>query len=397
MGRLKIIHTADFHLGVWPVGLPLSKRRFRLKDFEDQLHRIKNYALETGCDFLVIAGDIFHTAKPSSLLLDLFARFVYSLASRGISVIAVAGTHDKPKAEDTPSYLKALSDAGTPLFYFAEEPGCIYLKGRISGRVVKFSMIPYVQASAIDWEESRLKIMGLVKNLIAKEEYRYDYSIAVAHLTVDEAYIKDIPAIVLREISVPVSIFSNLDYVCLGHIHRHQSPSKNAVYPGSIERVNFDEEDDVKGFVVVEEEGGGLGWMFRELPCRPMKSIPKQDYAYISDEVDISELLTSLLEASPGIEDAIVRLKLRIKSSRNIAFSSIEEVMNRFKVFHWILDVERVREEGLKTIRHTRSSSIEDLFREYVSNLLTGTLDSALTEDVVSEGLKLLEADRSED
>lgn len=396
MSRLRLIHTADFHLGVWPAGLPLSKRRLRLKDFEDQLSRIKNYALEIGCDFLVIAGDIFHTAKPSSLLLDLFAKFVYSLASRGVSVVAVAGTHDKPKAEGSPSYLKALSDAGAPLFHFLEEPGSICLKGRVSGRVVKFSMIPYMHISAMDWEESRSRIIGLVKNLVEEEGYEYDYGIAVAHLTVDEAYVKGIPATMLREISVPVSIFSNFDYVCLGHIHRHQSPSENAVYSGSIERVSFDEEDDVKGFVVVEEEGGCLKWMFRELPCRSMKSIPRQDYAYIPDDVDISELITSLLKASQDVEDAIVRLKIRIRSGRDIAFSSIEEVMNRFRVFHWILDIERVGEESRIT-RYTRLSSIEDLFKEYVSNLLAGTLDSALTEDVVSEGLRLMEADRSED
>ncbi len=397
MAKLNLLHTADFHLGAWPVGLPLVKRSIRLKDFEDQLLKIKNYALEYGCDFLVIAGDIFHTVKPSSLLLDVFARFVYSLTSKGVSVVAIAGTHDKPKTEDTPSYLKALSDAGIPLFYFTEEPTVMYLKGRISGRVVKFSMIPYILPSIPDRNMSRSKMIEVVRDTIAREEYSYDYSVAVAHLLVDEAYVKGLPANMLREFSVPVSLFSEVDYVCLGHIHRHQAPSSNVVYSGSIERIDFDEEDDVKGFVLVSENGGGLEWMFNELPCRPMKSIPRQGFLDLPTEENMENILESTLRSSGDIRDAIIRLRVRISEGQHIAFSSIEDIMDRFMVFHWVLDIERVRSGYPKPSRYDRSSSIEDLFKKYVSDLLAGTLDSVFTENVISEGLKLLEAGSSED
>jgi exonuclease SbcD len=397
MAKLRLLHTADFHLGAWPVGLPLIKRNIRLKDFEDQLLKIKNYALEYGCDFLVIAGDIFHTVKPSSLLLDTFARFVYSLTSKGVSVVAIAGTHDKPKTEDAPSYLKALSDAGIPLFHFTEEPTVIYLKGRVSGRVVKFSMIPYTPPSTLDRNTSRSRMIEVVRGVVAKEECSYDYSVAVAHLIVDEAYVKGLPATMLQEVSIPVSLFSGVDYVCLGHIHRHQAPSNNVVYSGSIERIDFDEEDDVKGFVLISEDGGGLEWVFKELPCRPMKSIPSQGFLDLPAEGSVENILESTLRSSRDVRDAIIRLRVRIGEGQHIAFSSIEDIMNRFRVFHWVLDIERVRSSHPKPSRYDRSSTIEDLFKKYVSDLLAGTLDSVFAENVISEGLKLLEAGSSED
>ncbi len=50
------------------------------------------------------------------------------------------------------------------------------------------------------------------------------------------------------------------DYVALGHIHRHQdlNPGKHppVVYPGSIERVDFGEVNEEKGFIIAEIEKG---------------------------------------------------------------------------------------------------------------------------------------------
>ena len=43
------------------------------------------------------------------------------------------------------------------------------------------------------------------------------------------------------------------DYVALGHIHKHQVIGQNphVVYSGSIQRIDFGEENDEKGFCVL--------------------------------------------------------------------------------------------------------------------------------------------------
>jgi exonuclease SbcD len=58
--------------------------------------------------------------------------------------------------------------------------------------------------------------------------------------------------------TIPLSMLtrSEWDYVALGHVHKHQNLNPNndppIVYPGSIERVDFSEEEEEKGYVLIE-------------------------------------------------------------------------------------------------------------------------------------------------
>jgi len=100
------------------------------------------------------------------------------------------------------------------------------------------------------------------------------------------------------------------DYVALGHVHRHQILCQQplVVYPGSIERVDFSEEKEEKGFVLVELEQGKVQMEFCPLPVRSFRTI----------ELDLSEEdepQTALLEAiaSELVEDAVVRLIYQLR------------------------------------------------------------------------------------
>jgi exonuclease SbcD len=80
-----------------------------------------------------------------------------------------------------------------------------------------------------------------------------------------------------RDIEVLLSSVADprWDYVALGHVHKHQNMTRNqkgvppVVYSGSIERIDFGEEGDKKGFCWVELERGNADWQFVELDkCR---------------------------------------------------------------------------------------------------------------------------------
>lgn len=94
---LKILHTADWHLGK------------KLDDFsrlEEQqlvLDEICQIADANQVDIVLIAGDLFDTFNPSAEAQDLFYKTVHRLSKNGSrAVIAIAGNHDKPERIEAP-------------------------------------------------------------------------------------------------------------------------------------------------------------------------------------------------------------------------------------------------------------------------------------------------------
>jgi exonuclease SbcD len=104
------------------------------------------------------------------------------------------------------------------------------------------------------------------------------------------------------------------DYVALGHIHRHQEVGDHppAVYPGSPERVDFGEEREDKGFVMVEispgsRDGRVVTWAFRHLPVRRFATL--QLRAAGSDpQGDVLRMI----ERSREVAGAVVRLLVTV-------------------------------------------------------------------------------------
>jgi exonuclease SbcD len=101
---------------------------------------------------------------------------------------------------------------------------------------------------------------------------------------------------------------SRLDYVALGHIHKHQSLNEQppVVYSGSIERIDFGEWRESKGYVLAEVDKGYTEWRFVPLQTRPFLDIS----VAIDDAEGFMDYLMSRLPAADKIAGAICRLQL---------------------------------------------------------------------------------------
>ena len=117
--------------------------------------------------------------------------------------------------------------------------------------------------------------------------------------------------------TIPVSflIRPEFDYVALGHVHKHQNlnPSNKppVVYAGSIERVDFSEEKEEKGFVLIELAKGKAEWKFCPLPVRSFCTVEVD----VSEEEEPEKAIVAAIEKK-NIDGAVVRLFYKIRSEQ---------------------------------------------------------------------------------
>jgi len=110
---------------------------------------------------------------------------------------------------------------------------------------------------------------------------------------------------------VPKSALADpaLDYVALGHIHKHQNLTEGepdvppVVYAGSLERIDFGEEGQPKGFCWVELARGATTWEFIRVKARPFVTIR----ADVRQDDDPTQTVLDAI-ARHDIDDAVVRL-----------------------------------------------------------------------------------------
>jgi len=143
-------------------------------------------------------------------------------------------------------------------------------------------------------------------------------TVLLAHLMADKASLGAERFLAVgKGFTVPLSLLTRpqFDYVALGHVHKHQNlnPSNDppVIYPGSIERVDFSEEKEDKGYVLIELEKSKVNWQFCPLSVRSFITI-KID---LSQEENPQEQLLKTI-AKKKIEDAVVRLIYQLRSEQ---------------------------------------------------------------------------------
>jgi len=97
---MKILHTADWHLG---------KKLDRFSRIEEQravMEEIVQIANDQKVDMVIVAGDLFDNFNPNTDAVELFYKTLKQLSYEGKRpVVAISGNHDSPKLIDAPDPL----------------------------------------------------------------------------------------------------------------------------------------------------------------------------------------------------------------------------------------------------------------------------------------------------
>lgn len=336
MAPIRALHIGDLHIGVESYGQldPETGVNGRILDVLHRFDDAISYALEREVDVVLFTGDAFKTNVPNPTYQREFARRIKRLADGGLPTILLAGNHDLPLAERRASSVEIFDTLDVPNVIVADVNRLHRIVTR-RGDPLLVATVPYpLRNRLLDPDEARgltiqqldqkledaigLVLSGLVNE--AKETPELP-AVLMGHFSMQGAVWGSELSIMLgRDAVIARSIVADptWDYVALGHIHKHQNLNENndppLVYCGSIERIDFGEEKEEKGWVVAEIEKGKTTWQFvthYEHPARPFRTL-QVDVRGPSDPTD------AILQAIEGqdLTGAVVRLILRLRSEQ---------------------------------------------------------------------------------
>lgn len=245
---MKFLHTADLHIG---------KKIFEVSLLEDQryiLDQILTVARREQVDALLIAGDVYDRAVPSTEAVSLLDDFLTGLIEAGIAVILISGNHDSP--ERVAFAGRILAKRGLHIAATYREPLKTVTLHDEYGPVT-FVCMPFVRpavagaASAAEAVEKMLETVPFDKD--SRKVLLTHYFVVGEKGETPELSDSETDVNVGGLDCVSAELFRRFDYVALGHLHRSQKiGSGNVYYSGAPLKYSFGEARNEKSVHLVE-------------------------------------------------------------------------------------------------------------------------------------------------
>ncbi len=383
---MRLVHLSDIHLGFrqyqkhTQVGI-----NQREADVAASLRRVVDTIIELRPDIVLIAGDVFHTVRPTNpAILHAFMQFRRLIEMLPDSeVVMVAGNHDTPRTSETGCILRLFSPLGVHVIEGEERRVSLY-EGRVSVLAVP------------DMASGR---PALTPDTAAK------YNILLLHGEIEGVLPKYGPPLerAPMEITREELGADRWDYVALGHYHVYRSVAPNAFYSGSLDYTSTnpwgelveERQAGIKGKGIIEHDLESGSHTFHHIPgCRPWVDLATLSGAGLSAAELDERIRDAIGGCEGGIEEKIVRLVVR-DVPRHILRELDHKAIREFKrsALHFHLDTRRpeiVRREG-QGAPGRRQSLAETVKDKLSSRSLTSDINR---DALVDLGLRYLgEAD----
>jgi DNA repair protein SbcD/Mre11 len=355
---IKLLHLADLHIGMENHGRidPATGLHTRLIDYLARLDEAIDVGLDSGADLVLIAGDVYKSRTPNPTHQREFAKRINRIRRAGLPVVILTGNHDIAPTAGRAHSIEIFETLTIEGVTIADRPRLHLVETRAGP--LQLIALPWVTRHALlTKEELRLAsflevevmLLQRVDNFLRTTAEQLDPDIPAVlaiHGTIDGATVGVERQIMLgKDLVLPRSMVAlpGVDYVAMGHIHKHQALGEHPpiVYPGSIERIDFGEEHEDKGCVLVEIEKGNTRWCFHKLAARP----------FVTVAVDVRDSPEPQARVALAIEKrelrgAVVRVKVEARSEQAALLRTDEirrqiEEAGAFDVAAIAIDVER--------------------------------------------------------
>lgn len=258
---MRIVHLADTHLGFRQFSGKLDPERKlnqRECDVYDVWHRAIDIAIERQVDAVVHAGDLFDSPRPSPRALaeaiDGFAR----LRDAAIPVVAIAGNHSTPRFRSGGSVFEVLQRFGVQATWDQPET---FRVGEVA-----FHAVPH-EADAEQLQED-------IRSM--RPDPGASANVLILHADLDAVPSPSYGEINAVSVSAEVLVDVPFDYIAMGHLHRFQAPQENAIYCGSLERLDFADLQGDKAVLEIDLSAGAGSKDFvtrHTIETRPMVDV----------------------------------------------------------------------------------------------------------------------------
>ncbi len=327
MNKIRLLHFADAHIDIANYGRFDSHTALpvRVMDFLRSLDQIVDRAIDDQVDLVIFAGDAYKDRNPHPTFQREWGRRIIRLSQAGIATVLLVGNHDVSPASGRAHTLHEFNTLEVPHIHVADR--IVRLGPDELGLPVQVITVPWVSRSQLMTREETAgkklaevlteienRVTDLVKHLIETADPDLPL-ILTAHASVQGAVFGSERAVMLgHELVLGGGLVNDrrLDYVALGHIHKHQSLNGQGshppiVYPGSIERIDFGEAKERKGYVMAQVSRGQTEWEFVPLDTRRFIDLKLDTRHADTFMADIEQQLPP----ASLVKDAICRLQLR--------------------------------------------------------------------------------------
>lgn len=366
---IRVLHFADVHIGMDTFGRinPETGLNTRVHDFLARMDDMLTYARDHEADLIVFAGDAFRNARPDPTYQRAFARRIKQMAEIAPTILLV-GNHDVQPNSSKASSIDIYNTLDVPNVMVAETFDVHEVMTR-RGRVI-VGTAPYpVRARVLEDGRSQARTLREIDAELHEALYQAlanlaeradelagdDPRLLTGHFTISGAKFGSERGVMLGNdvaLSLGVVADANWDYVAMGHIHRFQNLTEGragvppVVYSGSVERVDFGEENDEKGFCWIELAREATTWRFVPLPSRPMVTLK----ADCRTDTKPTETVIQLIKQHHNLQHAIVRLRIDLRTDSNALLREdrVREALREAGVFH-IASIEHRLERSERT------------------------------------------------
>lgn len=390
---MKIIHFADTHVGIENRGSIDQETGINVRtlDILDGIDAMIDLAIEEDVDIALFAGDAFHRHSPPQNYVNEFGKRILRL-SKHCPVVLLVGNHDIPGIIRASS-LEIYKTLEVDNVIVARN--CELLKIETKSGILQIAAVPYPSKGWLSLKDSKAtepmhvllkkEVSTRIKKM-AKEIDKSLPAVLLGHFTAEGSQYGSErsmmisaadSAVSLEELTLPV-----WDYVALGHIHKHQDISNGVkgvppvVYAGSIDRVDFGEEKDPKGFVLITIENKQTTWEFIDVDARPFKTL---EYAMGGKNIT-SKIIEKM--SAKNLEGTVVRVI--ITPENEISRLSVDEA----EIRDYLLNEKKVFLVNSFTVRRTEESIRDKVNVEGMEINSSMTMEEILTSYLKQQGHK---------